>query len=167
MFKVKCVQISYKNCLIWTAIGCVRFREVHCREVSALKRPLHRGFIRRVRLSFHLFFHLSSIKKIPTKKDFGTEKVRWFDGKRPMEFITPFLRWALIVKEDKFQGLTEASIPSFFNLTIDRGFSNLPFHKSPVKFGYSYPFFKFYPSPDPLHHFLLSFLRVTHNMLMC
>ena len=84
-----------------------------------------------------------------------------------MEFITLFLRWALIVKEDKFQGLTEASIPSFFNLTIDTGFSNLPFHKSPAKFGYSYPFFKFYPSPDPLHHFLLSFLRATHNMLMC
>ena len=84
-----------------------------------------------------------------------------------MEFITLFLRWALIVKEDKFQGLTEASIPSFFNLTIDTGFSNLPFHKSPAKFGYSYPFLKFYPSPDPLHHFLLSFLWATHNMLMC
>ena len=68
MFKVKCVQISYKNCLIWTAIGCVRFREVHCREVSALKRPLHRGFIRRVRLSFHLFFHLSSIKRYALKR---------------------------------------------------------------------------------------------------
>ena len=31
LFKVKCIQISYKKCLIWPAIERVRYREVSAR----------------------------------------------------------------------------------------------------------------------------------------
>ena len=53
--QVKFIQISYKKCLTWLVIGCIRYRkvssrryfelvpknDVHYREVSAVKCPLH------------------------------------------------------------------------------------------------------------------------------